>query len=214
MAKGDFITEEVKGIIVDVYLIHPDWIAKEVMNEVHRRLGKMKSKGYTWPGLISIRKKLAEIRKQPLHVDDQLWSISSIEKPQTIPPDTLPYVLQSWVYALEHLKTVLTIREAKWVARLSYVIKDIDSLISTALLCARRELIAEITGEQKDHIEDDLKLFFLMSGEEMTDSRKTQILNGPKYGSSREELETVLKLIKEAREEIQKRRSTHERSHT
>ena len=99
MAKGDIITEEVREIIVDVYLVHPDWLAKEVMNEVHRRLGKRKSKGYTWPGLISIRKILAEMRKQSPSKEDQPWSIATLQKHQVISPDALPSVLKAWVYA-------------------------------------------------------------------------------------------------------------------
>lgn len=210
MAKGDIITEEVKEIIIDVYLAHPDWLAKEVMNEVHRRLGKRKSKGYTWPGLISIRKKLAEIRKRSPNKEDQPWSIATLEKHQVIPPDALPSVLQGWAYVREHLKAAFTIREAKWVARLCYVVKDIDTLTSTALMYARRELIAEITGDSIDSCEEDLKLFMLMTGEKITDDRMTQILSGPKYGWSREDLEKVYKLIKQIRRE----KGKYERAHS
>jgi len=210
MAKGDIITEEVREIIVDVYLVHPDWLAKEVMNEVHRRLGKRKSKGYTWPGLISIRKILAEMRKQSPSKEDQPWSIATLQKHQVISPDALPSVLKAWVYAREQLKAEFTVREAKWVGRLCYVLKDnIDILTSTAILYARRELIAEIKGEFSDSFEEDLKLFTLLTGEEITHERMTQILSGPKYGWSREDLEKVYKLIKQIRREKQK----YERSH-
>ncbi len=211
MAKGDIITEEVKEIIVDVFLAHPNWLAKEVMNEVHRRLGKRKSKGYTWPGLISIRKILAEIRKQPRSGEDRPWSIATLLKHQVISPDALPSVLKAWVYAREQLKVEFTVREAKWVARLCYVLKDdIDILTSTAILYARRELITEINGDFSDSFEEDLTLFTLLTGEEITHERRTQILSGPKYGWSREDLEEIYKLIKQIRKENKK----HERAHT
>ena len=86
---------------------------------------------------------------------------------------------------------------------------DIDILTSTAILYARRELIAEIKGDFSDSFEEDLKLFTLLTGEEITHERMTQILSGPKYGWSREDLEKVYKLIKQIRREKQK----YERSH-
>ena len=213
MAKGDIITTEVKETIVDVYLSHPDWLAKEVMNEVHRRLGRKKSKGYTWPGLVSIRKKLAEIRKEPSNIEEP-WSIATLPKTPEISSDVLPNVLNAWVYAREQLKAEFTVREAKWAARLCYVIKDIDVLTSTAILYARRELITEITGDFSDSFEEDIKLFTLLTGEEITDIRINQIINGPKYGLSRKDLEEALKLLKQAREGIRKRRQKNERAHS
>lgn len=204
MAKGDVITEEVKEIVVDVYLAHPHWLAKEVMSEVHRRLGRRKSKGFTWPGLISIRKIVAEIRKQPESEEDHPWSVAMLGTNQVIPPDALPSVLQAWVYAREHLKTVFTVREARWVARLCHVLKDVDILTSTAIMYARRELINEINGKFSHSFEDDLKLYALLTGEEISPERVTQILNEPKYGWSRQDLEYIYKLIKQIRKENEK----------
>lgn len=211
MAKGDVITEKVKEIVIDVFLTHPNWLAKEIMSEVHRRLGRKKSKGFTWPGLISIRKILAEIRKKSPSKEDLPWSLAKPVTDQFIPSDTLPFVLRAWVYVREYLKGEFTVREAKWVARLCYIVKDLDMLTSTAIMYARRELIAEITGESNDSFEEDLKLFALLTGEEITNERMNQIISGPKYGLSREDLEKTLKLIKQAREEIRKRREKDER---
>ena len=160
--------------------------------------------GESVPGEETLLRLISEDRNNE-HPEDQPWSIATLKDFPIVSPDVLPSVLKSWAYAREHLEAAFTIREAKWVARLCYVIKDTGKLTSTALMYAREEVIAEITGDSLDSFEEDLKLFMLMTGEEITDDRMTQILSGPKYGLDRKEFEKVLKLIKQARDEIRKR---------
>ncbi len=159
--------------------------------------------GESVPGEETLLRLISEDRNNE-HPEDQPWSIATLKDFPIVSPEALPSVLKGWAYAREHLKAAFTIREAKWVARLCYVIKDIDILTSKALIYARTELIAEITGESKDSFEEDLKLFTLLTGEDITSERTNQIINGPKYGWSRKELEKALKLIEQAREEIRK----------
>ena len=71
------------------------------------------------------------------------------------------------------------------MSRLSYVIKDTNILTSTALMYARRELVTEITGEFSDSFEEDLELFTLLTGEQVTNERSEKILHGTKYGWDR-----------------------------
>jgi len=197
MPLGRQITKEVRQLIARVYLEHPDWRAKEIQAEVNSRL-----ENPSWPGLSAVQKELAKIRRKQIrspNPEDEPWSVAI--RHDGIPPGALPSVLKAWIYAREHFKTAFTVREAKWVARLCYVLKDkdIDIVTSIALKYARSELIAEITGDFSDSFEEDLELFMLLTGEEISHERMGQILNGPKYGWSREDLEKVYKLIKQIR---------------
>ncbi len=218
MPLGPEIDDDVRRLIARVYLEHSDWKAAAIQVEVNDRLRKDDPGVKTgWPGLSAVQKELAKVRKKRIqspNPEDQPWSILSVHESALIPPDTLPSVLQAWVYARENLKLAFTIREAKWVARLCYVIEDIDTLTTTALGYARRELIADIRGESADSFQEDLELYAILKNEKISSERITGILSGPKHGWSRDDLAKVVKLIDEARGEIRKREAQHERPHS
>ncbi len=149
MSRGPKITPEVHSEIIKVNYLYPKWTAKEVRNEVERRL-KDKKRGYPkgWPSANAVSKKLQELRHPPADPLDRPWTTASLPM-YPIPPEALPTVLKAWALCQEperqvEAKTIhgssiidlpnwrlcndlhgryLTIREALWVGRLFHVIK-------------------------------------------------------------------------------------------
>ena len=174
MARGRLITPEVKALILSVYDGNKKWKAPEIRNwvigEVHRNPKQYFPKGVPinlsseWPSLSKVRKQLAEIKKNlAIHRrEDEPWSISTL-KDYPLPPEALPRVLEEYRWhkdregqirqfesealkAYMHLKGPLTIREAKWIARLSKIECD----PAMPYLIAWAELLCELIGNQLD----------------------------------------------------------------
>lgn len=119
MGRKRILTEQVKGIIADVYLKHKKWTAWEIKAEVNQRID---GKGL---GLSAIQKQLTELRKHDEKWEKELdkpWTIGSMNK-CAIPPETLPVVLQVWRKQLNWIEP-LTVRQARWVVRLCTTIPD------------------------------------------------------------------------------------------
>ncbi len=139
MAKGPIVTTKVEVLIASVYQKHPKWQAKDVHKEVSLILRKSNPKlPPGWPGLSTVQKVLATVRKNmketPLDPQDKPWSMGTLNE-YPIPPDAIPSVLKVWkfreeqtykfnfegVEVPEYDRKSLTIRQAKWVGRLSHV---------------------------------------------------------------------------------------------
>ena len=157
MAKGPKISNEVRRSIALVYLAHSDWKAKEIQEEVNRRLGG------NGPGLSAVQKVLTPMRdperqKQLSETGlDEPWSLGSMgTKPEyELPPEIIPIVLElkrarelsikntdpervasanrifrvreleklpGWVVKFHDGPQPFSVREAKWVARIRYVL--------------------------------------------------------------------------------------------
>jgi len=144
MSKGRIVDDRVRLLIADVYREHPDWRAKEVKAEVNKRLGQ------DWPGLSVVQKELSKIRERLIadNPQDKPWNTDAIDRyPQfAITPESLPVVLKVWKSRIEN-DSWLTIREAKWVSHLFYVIPDIEKLTETARRYALIEQLYEMTGQ-------------------------------------------------------------------
>jgi len=123
MAKGPLVTDAVEALIAAVYQKHPKWKASEVRNEVDYRLHKDNPKlPPGWPSLSTVQKVLAKIRKKnelPPAPQAKPWSTATLGD-YPIPPEALPRVLELWRFRLDRGEK-LSIREAKWAARLSAV---------------------------------------------------------------------------------------------
>lgn len=153
MAKGPKITDEVIGQIAKVYLEHPDWRAKEIQHEAHARLRKH-NPGIPagWPGLSAVQKVLTEVRanetiRPPASKRlDGPWSIDTLAEYE-IPPEALPAVLKMAIHFRQSEGRTMTIREAKWAARLS-ALKDLFKLRAFILAYSEAEKTAELTGIQ------------------------------------------------------------------
>jgi len=82
-----------------------------------------------------------------------------------IPPEALPTVVEVWQKTQEwNWKKPLSIREAKWVSRLSYAIKDLETLCCLAVEYAVIEVI--IRDAESFPVDPllDAKLYSIMTG--------------------------------------------------
>jgi len=156
MAKGLVVPEWVEKRIVSIHIKHPKWKIKEIHNELLIELKKQDpSLPKNWPGISTVQKLLASVHKkekeQPEDLLSRPWSMGTL-KIYPLPPDTIPYVLEVWNlhYKLRNFKPPFipfSIREAIWVSRLCYVIKDdIKKLSMMATIYAEDEEISENLG--------------------------------------------------------------------
>lgn len=122
---------------------------------------------------------ISQARNREPNPLDSPWSLISVEKyPNLFPAESLPYILRAWVHVRENLEITFTIRQAKWVARLYTVIKDIGDLVKEALGYSQIELIADINpGGEIESAGSDLHLYELMTGETVSLDRRSRILN-------------------------------------
>ena len=160
--RGPNVPDSVKTIIAEVYVKNPNQIAEEVMCEVHETLRcQDKQLRPGWPGLSYIQKTLTDIRKKEseLHPDplDRPWSLWDVMEP-SIPGDALPTVLMLWADQLDYGKPI-TIREARWIAKLYYIFKDrgrddMSFLLRVARDYALHEKSDKLLGEHPSKPED------------------------------------------------------------
>lgn len=155
MAKGPVLPDEVKALITRVYLERPYLRAKEVRHEVNDRLRERNpSISPDWPGLSIVQKVIAPLRKLPPDPEESPWSLYTLSK-YVIPADALPVVLEAYGLTIKwKLEEPLTIREAKWVARLYRVLTDAEELVVAAKECASNERIGEVTGKSGPSLVD------------------------------------------------------------
>ncbi len=144
MARGPIIAYSIEQLITKVYLENPGWRSKDVREEVSTRLRKNHpDMAPEWPGLSAVQKVLARVHKKerelPPDHEDSPWSVSDITE-YPIPPEALPTVLREWADALVKGKP-LTIREARWAARLYHVIKE-SGYLDAGLLTVMAEKYA------------------------------------------------------------------------
>ena len=112
--------------------------------------------GRDYPGVSTVSKELKRLRdidaarsteSKGLDVE---WTIQSLSK-YPIAPDALPSVLNAW-FETQSLKSEfrqvpsMTIRQARWVARLYCVIKDTKALLGYSMIMADFERQAEVAG--------------------------------------------------------------------
>lgn len=148
LGRGPSIPQDVELLIATVYLEDTNRAAKEVMAEVHKRLGKGQRRP-GWPGISAVQKKITEIRKNQASTgpdrQDRPWSLLALAD-YDIPPEALPSILKAWAHGEEPIlarvwpapgssvvsfsasellpdpgKDTITIREARWIGRLYHV---------------------------------------------------------------------------------------------
>ena len=162
MAKGPLVTEAVETVIASVYDQYPKWTATQVQQTISTLLRNHKPDlPSDWPGLSSIQKVLALLRKKSKEKEaDPLskpWSIG-VSARHGIPADAIPIILKVWE-AWEERGTAgqrddpnsrPSIREAQWIGRLRHVITDdIEALGRAAVVYARVEGYAEALGHPR-----------------------------------------------------------------
>ncbi|MBA7482901.1 hypothetical protein ES707_18404 [subsurface metagenome] len=176
MPRGPSITPRVRELIARVYYEHTDWTAKEVQGEVNALVRKAHlSLKPDWPGLSAVQKELNSLRKSP-NPKDRPWDMLTLSEYE-LPPDTLPTVLQAWVHTTLNSSRPLTIREAKWVARLHSVIKDIGQLTKVARSYAFWEYVSERYGPRYVYPTADYKLYETMTGRDLSEEQRDKLLD-------------------------------------
>ena len=80
-----------------------------------------------WPGnppkIEVLERKISRYRKQVIdYPEDKPWSMATLDK-YPIPPEAIPAVLACWKQRVRS-RSILTIREAKWVSRLYALMAD------------------------------------------------------------------------------------------
>lgn len=213
MPIGPKITEDVRRLIATVYLEHTDWVAKQVMKEVHTRL-KKEDPHVTpnWPKLSAIQIELKKLRRNYEAVrtlgQDDPWNLGTLDK-YPIPPEALPSVLRVWAIRREHAGDLLTIREAKWVSRLYAIYKDPDKAVINrltfgAIALAWVELlveVAEVPSRSRKAVAtleyDPLTLLLYedILGEPISEERADRIMRMTHPDERRRESETRLQKI-------------------
>ncbi|MFC2013364.1 hypothetical protein ACFLU8_00510 [Chloroflexota bacterium] len=159
------------------YLDHRDWVAEEIQKEVNDILRKRNPLvKLNWPGLSAVQKILTNIRSRAKDIEsepeDRLWSVPSLAEHE-IPPQALPAVLNVWALTLEQNFPPFTIREAKWVARLSCVIETPFSLWWWANAVAHKERVMKVTGSYHTDRELDSVLYTHNTGKDIKVDKET-----------------------------------------
>lgn len=127
----------------------------------------------TWSGkppeLEVLQKKITDYRNTCVWLEDNPWSLGESVKPQYgIPGDATGILLELWKYSME-IGYPLTLRHAKWIARLYKLIvtandegnhwKQIQILFFTALRYADRERVSQALKQpQFDTRDEDVNL--------------------------------------------------------
>lgn len=162
MAKGPIVTDAVEALIAAVYQKHPKWKAPEVRYWVSHRLRKDNPKLPSgWPSLSTVQKVLATVRRKAKDCNPQEkpWSMATLDE-YPIPPEAVPSVLKVWKFRIEN-NASLTIGEAKWAARLSGLLEEIEKLSFKASIYARAESIFALAERIFDSTELDKQLMGL-----------------------------------------------------
>jgi len=153
MAKSIHVKDDVRLLIADIHVRNPEWGPKKVHEELMQELdrtGHREKFCYprNWPDVSTVGKELRTIKpeasKTAFTGQDEKWSLGTLDK-YALSTDTIPAVLAAWKLRTERGET-LTIREAKWAARLSAVLKDTETLSSKASQYARAELLFALIG--------------------------------------------------------------------
>lgn len=103
----------------------------------------IEAKGWPSPTIETMEKIISKIRNRR-DSQDAPWSVTTLAEYE-IPPEALPTVLEVWQKTLEwNWIKPLSIREAKWVSRLRYAIKDLETLCCLAVeLAVMEEIIRD-----------------------------------------------------------------------
>lgn len=176
MAGGPKITDQIQQLIVDTYLEHPDWVAKQVQKAVDDEV-RRKGLATRGPGLSAVQKKLAAYRSSfnkqaSLKAFKTPWSLGALCD-DDISPEAIPIILVVQKFKRLSGEAPLTVPEAKWVARLYRFVHPVlqadllhsavneDKLYDLSIWAqwyAARELAAKVANIPLDTSDFDLAM--------------------------------------------------------
>jgi hypothetical protein len=138
------ITPEGRAIIASRALGHPRIQRTSLAEKLQEELEAM---GQDVPKLEVLERMISSFRNHETHdPQEKPWSIATLAD-YPIPPQALPAVLKAYKAQAEKGRP-LTIRQAKWVSRLS----AIEEPLKSAVMLAEMERLAELLGWKKDYI--------------------------------------------------------------
>ena len=157
MAKGPYITDEIKQLIAQVHFEHPDFVAKEVKVEIDRLF---EGKG---PGISAIQKELTKINRRYREigsVQEKFWSLGLLSQPGVpdLSADSIPAILAVQADRLKRRESPLSVRETKWVARLHRLTSDFIELSLWVRLYAALERACEAASVSINTTDMDIGL--------------------------------------------------------
>jgi len=155
------ITSDGRAHIVTRALEHPRIQRTELARKLQNELEAM---GHDMPQLEVLERMISEFRNTPSNPLDKPWSVITLAE-HDIPPEALPKVLEIFIDKLKSEGVHLTIREARWIARLSFVLKDTEMLYGYALEYAGVEKAGQLLGVDVFQLTDDIGLYGDMTGE-------------------------------------------------
>jgi len=161
MGKGPIITPKVRSQITSTYRQHPKWKAPAVRNEVESILRKKDpSLPQGWPSLSTVQKILVDVRKNMNRPspEDEPWSMGALNR-CAVDSSALPVLLELRDYLSKQGQS-LTIREAKWAARITplihtKVIPYLEALSQWSYVYAYSERVHELAEVELDTQELD-----------------------------------------------------------
>lgn len=171
----------------------------------------------TWrgktPELEVLEKKITDYRNTCVWLEDNPWSLGESIKPQYgIPGDATGILLELWKYSLE-IGYPLTLRHAKWIARLYKVIvtandevnhwKQIQILFFTALRYADRERVSQaLKQSQFDTRDEDVNLVTPVANTQILQAAGILPLPRLEMPENAEEIEKKMTIKRSVRENL------------
>lgn len=128
------ITPDGRAYILTHALLLPRIPRTKLAEQLQKEL---EAEGYDRPEVEVLERKISWFRNHATDdPQDKFWNLSTLED-FPIPADALPSVLKAWLHNQEERKAPLTIREAKWVARLYPFYDDTPLRVPGACAVAR-----------------------------------------------------------------------------
>lgn len=145
MSKGPKIRVWVKSHIYTEARMNP----AEPRDHVAEKIEKYLEGKEPIPSRDTLNKMISSARNSN-DFEDNLWTVATLGVDNCdIPPEALPVVMNAWAKALV-ADVPLTIRQVKWVARLSYILGDMDKIILRASEYASREKAIQLNQDYQD----------------------------------------------------------------
>ena len=170
------ITPASLAIIMRRALEYPRNPRTKVAEDLQKEL---KKEHHDVPELEVLERKISNLRTHETNSElDKPWGISTL-RDREIPPESLPVVLELFIEKLRADAVHITIREALWIGRLAFVVKDKKILWDTAISYAWAEKVFKDMGFETMDVDDDAMLYEDMTGkgfsyDDMSDIRKKE----------------------------------------
>ncbi len=158
MSRGRRISDAVKELIFNEAIEQPN---KDRTLLAHELLDKIDKMGEYKPDIETLKRAISYYRNQPLHPLDKPWSLATSSH-YNFSPDSTPTLLRVRKLCLA-LDSQFTIRQAKWVTYLSYIISDVVRLKDWSEYYAGLERAYNLMHREEDFITSDLDSILSMS---------------------------------------------------